>query len=219
LQKPRKISFEIPNTDLSAATVATVQLSTDKQEMENFFRTVSQFTNLSPDSKQEFSSCLERLEFPKGHILVKQDTVSSFVYFIDSGLTRTYYLKDGKDVTDWISDENSFAASIISFITRKPDRRIIELLEPSVLFSLYYNDLENLCSKHHDIENFFRHLVSFGLVQLQQKFDDLHFSTALQRYQTLMETHPTFILRVPLGMIASYLGITQETLSRIRSRI
>jgi hypothetical protein len=128
-------------------------------------------------------------------------------------------LNDGKDVTDWISDENSFACSIISFINRKPDRRIIELLEPSVLFALHYNDLESLCSKHHDIENLFRHLVSFGLVQLQQKFDDLHFSTALKRYQKLMATHPSFIQRVPLGMIASYLGITQETLSRIRSQI
>src|SRR3954469_7745091 len=100
----------------------------------------------------------------------------------------------------------------------KPDRRTIELLEPSILFSLHYNYLENLCSKRHDIESLFRKLVSFGLVQLQQKFDDLHFSSALQRYQTLMTTHPTFIQRVPLGMIASYLGITQETLSRIRAQ-
>jgi len=187
--------------------------------MKNFFLTVSQFTDLSADSREQLSLCLKTRILPKGHILIKQDTVCNFVYFIESGLTRTYYLKDGKDITDWISDENSFASSIISFITRKPDRRIIELLEPSVLFSLHYTDLEALCSRHHDIEKFFRLLVSFGLVQLQQKFDDLHFSTALQRYQTLMETHPTFIQRVPLGMIASYLGITQETLSRIRAQI
>lgn len=186
--------------------------------MDKFFQTVSQFTNLSAGSKQELSSSLERMELRKGHIIVKSDTICNNLYFIESGLTRTYYLKDRKDVTDWISDENSFACSIISFITRKPDRRIIEVLETSVLFSLHYNDLENLCSKHHDIERLFRQLVNFGLVQLQQKFDDLHFSTALQRYQTLMTNHPTFIQRVPLGMIASYLGITQETLSRIRSQ-
>lgn len=128
-------------------------------------------------------------------------------------------MKDGKDITDWISAENSFACSIISFITRKPDRRMIELLEPSVLFSFHYDDFEKLCRKYHDIEHLFRQIVSFGLVQLQQKFDDLHFSTALDRYQTLRATHPTIIQRVPLGMIASYLGITQETLSRIRSQI
>lgn len=187
--------------------------------MDKFFQTVSQFTKLSADSIQELSSCLKRFEFPKGHVIVKQNTVCDYFYFIERGLTRTYYVKDGKDVTDWISAENSFACSIISFITRRPDRRVIELLEPSILLSIHYNDLENLCSKHHDIENLFRQLVSFGLVQLQQKFDDLHFSTALRRYQTLMATHPTLIQRVPLGMIASYLGITQETLSRIRSQI
>jgi CRP-like cAMP-binding protein len=187
--------------------------------MDQFFQAVSQFTRLSDDSKQALSLHLKKLELPRGHTIVKYDTVCNYLYFIKSGLTRTYYLKDGKDVTDWISDENSFACSIISFISRKPDRRAIELLEPSVLLALHYNDLESLASKHHDIENLFRQLVSFGLVQLQQKFDDLHFSTALERYQTLMTTHPTFILRVPLGMIASYLGITQETLSRVRSQV
>jgi hypothetical protein len=85
------------------------------------FSTVSQFTNLSPVSKQELSLHLKRLELPKGHIIVKQDTVCNAVFFIERGLTRTYYLRDGKDVTDWISDENSFACSIISFITRQPD--------------------------------------------------------------------------------------------------
>ena len=187
--------------------------------MDKFFETVSQFTNLSAESELALSSVLKRLELPKGHVLVKPDTVCNHTYFIESGLTRTYYFKDGKDITDWLSAENSFAVSIISFITRKPDRRAIELLEPSILFSLHVDDLENLCSKHHDIEKMTRLLISFGLVQLQQKFDDLHFATALQRYQTLMATNPTFMLRVPLGMIASYLGITQETLSRIRSQI
>ena len=187
--------------------------------MNSFFETVSQFTILSDDSKQAISSCLKKQEFPKGHLIVKPDTICNYLYFIESGLTRTYYFKDGKDVTDWISDENSFACSIISFISRKPDRRAIELMEPSVLLALHYDDLQDLCARYHDIESLFRQLVSFGLVQLQQKFDDLHFSTALHRYQTLMAVHPTFIQRVPLGMIASYLGITQETLSRIRSQI
>ena len=187
--------------------------------MDSFFETVSQFTILSADSKQAISSRLKKQAFPKGHLVVEPDTICNYLYFIESGLTRTYYFKDGKDVTDWISDENSFACSIISFINRKPDRRAIELLEPSVLLALHYDDLEELCSLYHDIESFFRKLVAFGLVQLQEKFDDLHFSTALQRYQTLMAVHPTFIQRVPLGMIASYLGITQETLSRIRSQI
>ena len=191
----------------------------DRQFMETFFETVSQFTNLSPESRSDLAAVSKRLEYPKGHILVKPDTVCKHLYFIESGLTRTYYIKHGRDITDWLSAEKSFAVSIISFITRKADRRGIELLEPSVLLSLYIDDLENLCAKHHDVERLMRQLVSFGLVQLQQKFDDIHFETALQRYKTLMATNPTYIQRVPLGMISTYLGITQETLSRIRSQI
>lgn len=187
--------------------------------MDSFFKTVAQFTHLSADSKLGIASVLKRKEFPKGKVLVDPNIVSSDLYFVEKGLTRTYYLKDGKDVTDWFSAENTFAVSIISFITREPDRRTIELLEPSVLLSIKFDELENLCAIHHDIERMTRHLVSFGLVQLQQKFDDLHFETALRRYQKLMATNPTLIRRVPLGMIASYLGMTQETLSRIRSQI
>jgi hypothetical protein len=80
---------------------------------------------------------------------------------------------------------------------------------------LYYSDLENLCSKHHDIENLFRNLVSFGLVQLQQKFDDVYFLTALQCYQTLMVTHPTFIQRVPPGIIARLYFLLIKPLHKI----
>ncbi len=187
--------------------------------MEKFFEIVTQLSNLSAESKQALAAISKRLELKKGHILVRQHSVCNYLYFVESGLTRTYYYKDEKDVTDWLSPENTFACSIVSFISRKPDRRQIELLEDSALWPFQYYELEQLCAKHHDIERMLRRLVNSGLVTLQQRFDDLHFATALQRYKTLMNENPTLIQRVPLGIIASYLGITQETLSRIRSQI
>lgn len=187
--------------------------------MDKFFEVTSQLTHLSAETREALASIAKKLELPKGHTLVKENTVCNYLYFVEEGLTRTFYFKDGKDVTDWISPENTFAVSILSFITRKPDRRMIELLEPSVLYSFPHDKLEQLYSKFHEIEKLGRLLISSGLVQLQQKFDDMHFATAAQRYQTLMETNPSFLLRVPLGIIASYLGMTQETLSRIRSQV
>ena len=187
--------------------------------MNKFFEAVAQFTHLSPESKKALSSVLKRMELLKGHVLVKQHTICHYIYFIEKGLTRTFYYKDDKDVTDWLSAENMFAVSLISFITQKPDRRGIELLEDSILWAIHYDDLERLYKQYHDIERLGRLLVSNGIIQVQQRFDDLHFSTALQRYQTLMNNNATFIQRVPLGIIASFLGITQETLSRIRSQI
>jgi len=186
--------------------------------MDKFFERVGQFQSLSPESRDALAAILRKMELPKDHRLVKQDSVCHYVYFIESGLTRTFYYKDGKDVTDWLSAEGDFACSIISFLTRRSDRRGIELLEDAVLWGLHHDDLERLYRQHHEIERLGRMLMGFGMIQVQQRFDDLHFATAAQRYQILMDSNPTFIQRVPLGMIASYLGITQETLSRIRAQ-
>jgi len=187
--------------------------------MNSFLQAILQFAKLDTESLNEISAITKRHEFPKGHILLQRNSICNYFYFIEKGLTRTFYIKDGRDITDWISTEGTFAVSLISFITREPDRRTIELLEPSVVYAIGYDDIEALCKQRHDVEHLIREIVSFGLVQLQRKFDELHFSTAKQRYKNLMETNPTIIQRVPLGMVASFLGMTQETLSRIRSQI
>lgn len=176
----------------------------------------SHFT-LSTDSRIAFAAIAEKRELPKGALLVNAGSCCKHLFFIQQGLSRTFYIKDGKDVTDWISPERSIATSIVSFITRLPDIRSIELLETSIVWAIGRDDLEKLYWEHHEIERFGRLMVSAGLVQLQQRFDDLHFATARERYAKLMQQSPTLLQRVPLGMIASYLGITQETLSRIRA--
>ncbi|HXL58356.1 MAG TPA: Crp/Fnr family transcriptional regulator [Chitinophagaceae bacterium] len=187
--------------------------------MNKFFEIVAQFANLSAESKQAFSTILKKLELPKGRTLIHANTICENAYFIEQGLARTYYYKNGKDVTDWLAAENSFVVSIVSFLTQQPDRRIVELLEPSLLWAIPHKKLEELYNRYHEIERFGRLLVSHGLILVQQRFDDLHFATAPERYKKLLQENPTFIQRVPLSMIASYLGISQETLSRIRSKL
>ncbi|WP_420151483.1 Crp/Fnr family transcriptional regulator [Spirosoma sp.] len=184
-----------------------------------FLEAISHITTLSSISQSALASVLKRLALEKGHVLVQQNTVCQWVYFIESGLTRTYYYKDGKDVTDWLSAEGQFAVSISSFITQQPDRRIVELLEPSVLWAISHQDLEKLYQQHHEIERLGRLLASQGLLLVQQRFDELHFATALERYRNLMALNPTIVQRVPLGMVASYLGMSAETLSRMRAQI
>ena len=186
--------------------------------MQSFFNFISGITLLSAEAHEALAGVLERMELPKGHQLLRPGAVCHYLYFIEKGLTRTWYLKDGKDVTDWISAEDSIAVSIISFLTHQSDRRGIELLEDSVFHAISYTHLEALYREHHDIERLGRLLLSQGIIQLQQRFDDLHFATAQQRYQQLIGANPSLLRRVPLGMIASYLGITQETLSRIRAQ-
>jgi CRP-like cAMP-binding protein len=186
--------------------------------MQSFLTFIKNITPLADASQDAFSAVLRRMDFPKGHSLLRPGAICRYLYFIEKGLTRTWYLKNGKDITDWISVEGSIAVSIISFLTRQPDRRGIELLEDSILYAISYTDLEDLYRQYHDIDRLGRLLLSQGILQLQQRFDDLHFATAQQRYHQLITQNPSMVTRVPLGIIASYLGITQETLSRIRAQ-
>lgn len=186
--------------------------------MKKFLETISGLVGLPPQCEAELLSIIKFREVTKGEIILKVNSVSSSAYYIEQGLTRTFYFKEGKDVTDWISTEGEFAISIISFLSTLPDRRGIEALEAGVLYELQRTDLELLYHKYHEMERLGRLLISNGIIQLQQRFDDLHFSTARERYQRLMEEKPELINRVPLGILASFLGMTQETLSRIRAQ-
>jgi CRP-like cAMP-binding protein len=186
--------------------------------MTAFFNMLKDKIQLSEKSREAFLSVMRNEEYPRGHLLVKPGTVCRSFFFVEKGLTRTFYYKDGKDVTDWFSPENTIACSIVSFTTQKPDRRGIELLEDSSFWVLDHDDLEMLCSQYHEIERFARLSTAYGMILVQERFDDLHFATAAERYKKLLEHQPTILQRAPLGMVASYLGITQETLSRIRSQ-
>lgn len=186
--------------------------------MEAFFNEISKFTSLGEPSKDALSAVLIPYNFAKGQLVLRPYSVCNHVYFVESGLLRTFYEKDGKDVSDWLSPENSFSCSILSFISRLPDRRGIEALEDTTAWGISYNQLNELYDAYHDIERLGRMLYGWGIMLVQQRFDALHFSTALERYRILMDTSPSLINRTPLHMIASYLGITQETLSRIRSQ-
>ena len=186
--------------------------------MEAFFQTIAQFLQLSAEGKNALSFILRKEEYPKGHLLLKPNSICRRIYFIEQGLTRTFYFKDDKDVTDWLSAENTFAGSMISSLTQTPDVRGIELLEASVLWSFSYEDLEKLYQRYHEIERLGRLLTNHAYILVQQRFDDLLFSTAAERYQKLLRHNPSLLQCAPLGMIASYLGITQETLSRVRAQ-
>jgi CRP-like cAMP-binding protein len=196
--------------------VSYICLLIDLTQLESFFTEIKKFLSLSDAAQDAVREILVCKEFKKRHIILKPNSVCNYVYFVDSGLVRTFYEKDGKDVTDWLSPENSFSCSILSFINRIPDRRGIEAVEDSQLWALHYDDLDRLYNQYHEIERLGRLLYGLGVTLVQQRFDDLHFSSASERYQKMMDNNPTLIQRTPLSMIASYLGITQETLSRIR---
>ncbi|OYQ36130.1 hypothetical protein CHU92_10095 [Flavobacterium cyanobacteriorum] len=185
----------------------------------SFFDIISPYVKLGPESRSTLLSHMRREELPKGHVLVPAGGICCSVYYIEKGLTRRFYIKDGKEVIEDFKTEKSFACSMNGYITKKADGRQIELLEGSIIWSLPYAKLEQLYDRYHDIERLGRHLITQELVDMHRRLQDLQFVTAPERYQNFVDTYPTLMQRVPLGMISSYLGVTQETLSRIRAKV
>lgn len=185
----------------------------------SFFDSIAPFVKLNPISRQIVLSNMTKLSLPKGHVLVPFNGICKSVYYLEKGLTRTFYLKDSKEVTERFCAENSFTCSMAAYLTNTPDGRQIELLEPSIIWTMPYETLEKLYDEHHEIERLGRYIITKDVVELQNRLSNLQFKSAEERYTSLLETTPSLFQRVPLGIISSYLGIAQETLSRIRAKV
>ena len=126
---------------------------------------------------------------------------------------------DGKEITPWFAFENDFVTSSHSFITGQPAAENVQLLEGSVLWSISKENLTGLFNQYQEIERLVRIAYEKYYIRLEERFVKSQFKTAAELYENLLQRAPHILERVPLGMIASYLGVSQETLSRIRSRL
>jgi CRP-like cAMP-binding protein len=132
---------------------------------------------------------------------------------------RGYYFVEGKEIRNWFAQETEFATCFYSFIANKPSYEIIQALEDCKLVQLKYSALQAIYAKYKETERVGRIITENYYIKLEERLLNLQFKTAKERYQKLSTTKSNLLQRVSLGQIASYLGITQETLSRIRSEI
>ncbi len=185
----------------------------------NFVQYINSFVPLSTEVAEELLSKSQKQHLPKHYLLHKDGEICQKIYFIEKGLARWYYYnEDGKDITDSFGLENSFITAFDSFFQRKPSRYLIELLEDSTVYSMTYADLDQSFEKFPEVQRVSRLILIQILEQMLDKNAALQFNNARQRYRFITEKHPDLLQRVALGHIASFLGITQETLSRIRAK-
>jgi CRP-like cAMP-binding protein len=154
--------------------------------------------------------------FPKYHLLHEEGSICNHLYFIEKGIARSYYYKEGKDITAHFALENGGITAIDSFIQRKKSRYTIEILEDAVVHSMPHQAIQTLLDQKPQYEKFVRLFLEQIYVDLAERVEDLLFYNAKERYDNLMLKNPNLDQRVNLGHIASYIGLTQETLSRIR---
>lgn len=160
--------------------------------------------------KQEF--------YPKGTILVQPDNFSQKVHFIEKGMIRTFYNKDGKDITHFFFDENTFILSLESLYFNKCEPYGREALENTTLRTIQFKEFNDLFNEIEALKTLAFMVAIETLKQFSDRLFSLQFQTAEQRYKFMMDNYSNILSRVPLGDIASYLGITQQTLSVIRAK-
>ena len=158
-----------------------------------------------------------RKTYSKGELLSRQDQFNNTVFFVEKGLLRTFYYENGKDITTNFYSEGKIAANINALFKNQPPLYNIEAIETSEVVKCDYKKLEKLCSISLTAANFGRYILGNLMVEMSKRIASLQYMSAKSKYTQLLEENPEIIRRVPLGMVASYLGISQETLSRIRS--
>ena len=175
------------------------------------------YSPISNECQQEFIANSKISTFKKGEIVVREGQFSKKGYLIVQGCSRAYYLKDGKDISDWFTFENQIMASIVSFFSKEPSPHYVEFIEDSTVIEFTKDTVDILTNKYHDFERFISKVVTETMLGLCERLYTIQFNKAEERYKHLLTIYPDITNRIPLTHIASYLGITLETLSRIRN--
>jgi CRP-like cAMP-binding protein len=185
------------------------------QQLLNHIKTLAPISEIMQNA---LYNSFERKELPRLSFLLNEGQQCRHLYFLEKGAVRGFYNSDGREITHWFAFENDFVTSFHSFITHTPAVENIQLTESCVLWSITKEALAKLLNEHHETERLLRIAYEKYYIRLEERFVNAQFKTASERYNDLLLQSPHILERMPLGAIASYLGISQETLSRIRSR-
>ncbi|CCZ49399.1 MAG TPA: cyclic nucleotide-binding domain-containing protein [Mediterranea massiliensis] len=179
----------------------------------------SRYPGMNSEGRRQIEGILVRQDITKGEIILDEGQISHDILLVGKGMVRQFYYKNGKDVTEHFSYEGCIVMCIESLLKQEPTRLMIEALEDGTVYQLNYNKLMLLAETSWEVNMFYRKILEFSLITSQVKADSWRFETARERYNNLMQAQPEVIKRAPLSHIASYLLMTPETLSRVRSGV
>jgi CRP-like cAMP-binding protein len=172
---------------------------------------------LSETTKAEICAHLTILNLDKKHVLIKENQRHDFAYFVIKGAVRSYYLKEGIEVNTWFALENDMVGSLHNF-KNKPSRETMELVENSTLISFNLKHIKPRMHTNIQIANFIHEILEDYALFLEDKIYFSQMMSSKDKYLILLDKEPQLFHRIPLTYIASYLGISRETLSRLRAK-
>ncbi|AUC21754.1 cyclic nucleotide-binding protein [Polaribacter sejongensis] len=165
-------------------------------------------------------SYFKTIKKKKNEILLSNGKNSQVSYFVKKGCLRLFYInEEGKDVTRYIAFENQFATELVSFITNEPAQETIQVIENSELLYITHDDFRHLMTIVPKWKDFYSIYLEKAYVNNSKRLISFTTLDASERYKQLFKINPNIVKRLPNKIVASYINISQETLSRIKSKI
>jgi CRP-like cAMP-binding protein len=181
-----------------------------------YFRVVP---SLTEEIWEEMKPCFVSKQLNKGEFYIQPGEVENYVSFINSGGLKASYLHEEKEVIIDLVFENNYFSEYQSFLTQSPCKSCIQALEDTELIKLSYQDVQRFYEIYPTLQKFGRLIAEYLFTSISGRTSSLLLETAEARYKKIVDRNPKLLQRVPQYMIASYIGVTPEALSRIRKRI
>lgn len=189
------------------------------RQLQNVLKTLKGIYALKEPQLNQLLDLMERIEVPKNQRIIHAGSIEKSLFFIEKGIARAFCDGPENQITFWFGMEGDIVFSYNSYINALPGYESVEVLEHSVLYEVKTAALEALFQKDVEFANWGRKLAELELIKTEERLIARLFKTATERYQELLSNDPALIQRIQLGYIASYLGVTQVTLSRIRAEV
>lgn len=168
---------------------------------------------------EEVTQAFNHKLFEKGSYFTEEGKTSRYLAFITKGLFQYFYAKDGKEITTYVTGENTFLVSLCSFFRQQPSKEYVRALADSEVWMIHYDDLVKLKYANESFRTFYLKALEDLVVGMDETRSNLIILTAEERYALLMRNEPKLLQQIPLQYLASILGVTPRHLSRIRNNI
>ncbi len=187
--------------------------------MKQLFDQLNVIYPMSQNLQEYLLNQLKYFSVRKRDFLLQEGEICKSICFIEKGLVRCFYNREEKEVSSWFMTEGHFIISVESFFKQKPGYENIQTMENCKLLSINYNELQYIYKNYLEFNFIARVLTENYYALSEQRLYSLRMQRATDRYKFLLVNHPEFIQRVPSKFLSSYLSITEETLSRIKSKL
>lgn len=186
--------------------------------MTNLFVFLQSIHPLSAGLVSALQERLQAKEFKKKEFVLNEGQVCNNIYFIENGFFKSFHLKDGKEITQWFMKAGDVIISVSSFYRRKPSYEAIQSMTESLVYFISYEDLQYIYHHYPEFNFVGRMLTEKYYLLSEERIFGMRKQKAEERLSFLLENHPDILQQASLTDIASYLGISLETLSRIRAK-